>query len=246
MHTHTHMHNYFQVVVVNNPHVSRVLPDSVKEIGRALLYRGDIVEAVLEWENLKEKVIDRLMAQLGQECRHLCSLKFNSLLRKCTPKQLCDFNMDDLALEWQQQATLLHQFLLTASSSASAPNTTNIPPVCMAGSILLRARNIHMSAVQHLVGLLLFHGNASKQVCVHYYHFGWVHIHVIVLHDSSAYLILRVLASTDAHNNTCRQWYDWTNCKCVCQRKLLFRKWMSVHRGMMTWSSNGLHHKWSI
>ena len=102
------------MVVVNNPHVARVLPDSIKEIGKALLYRGYIVEAVLACEDLKEKLIDKIMAQLSEECKHLRSLKFYSLLKKCTPKQLCDFNMDDLALEWQREAPMLHQFLITA------------------------------------------------------------------------------------------------------------------------------------
>ena len=125
------------MVVVNNPHVSRVLPDSIKEIGKALLYRGDIVEAVLACEDLKEKLVDKIMAQLSEECKHLRSLKFYSLLKKCTPKQLCDFNMDDLALEWQREAPMLHRFLITASSSPCAPSTAQISSICMAGSILL-------------------------------------------------------------------------------------------------------------
>ena len=57
------------MVVDNNPHVPQLLPDSVKEIGRALLCRGDIVEAVLDCENLKEKAIDKIMAQLSEECK---------------------------------------------------------------------------------------------------------------------------------------------------------------------------------
>lgn len=39
---------FSQVVVANNPQMSRVLPDSIKEIGKALLCRSDIVEAVLK------------------------------------------------------------------------------------------------------------------------------------------------------------------------------------------------------
>jgi len=37
--------------------------------------------------------------------------------------------------------------------------------VCMAGAVLLRQRNVHMSALHHIVGLILFHGNISKLVC---------------------------------------------------------------------------------
>ena len=152
---------------MNNPHVSRILPSTIKEIGKALLHRSDIVEAVLKCADLKDKLIDKVMIQLSEECKHLCGTKFNSLLRKCSPSQLLEFNMEALMSEWQHDAPLLHRFLVTAASSGSAPTTDQIPPICMAGSILLRARNIHMSAFQHIVGLLLFHGNATKQVLLY-------------------------------------------------------------------------------
>lgn len=149
---------------MNNPGVFRVLPSTIKEIGKALLYRSDIVEAVLKCADLKEKLINKVMIQLNEECKHLCGTKFNSLLRKCSPPQLLEFSMQALMSEWQRDAPLLHQFLITAASSSSTSTTDQIPQICMAGSILLRARNIHMSAFQHIVGLLLFHGNATKQV----------------------------------------------------------------------------------
>lgn len=128
------------------------------------------MEAVLKCADIKEKLIDKMMTLLSEECKHLCSIKFNSLLRKCNPQQLLDFSMEDLVSEWKQEAPLLHQFLTTAASSTGAPTTDRTPPICMAGSILLRARNIHMSAFQHIVGLLLFHGNATKQVYLYIYH----------------------------------------------------------------------------
>ncbi len=149
---------------MNNPHVSRVLPDSIKEIGKALLYRSDIVDAVLKYDAIKEKLIARLMTLLSEECKHLCSTKFKSMLRKCNPQQLLDFSVESLMSEWQQDAPLLHRFLVTTASSTAAPTIDQTPPICMAGCILLRARNIDMSAFQHIVGLLLFHGNATKHV----------------------------------------------------------------------------------
>ena len=124
--------------------MSRVLPGTVKEIGKALLYRSDIVEAVLKNGDFKEKLIDKIMTRLSEECKHLCSMKLNSILRKCTPQQLFDFSMEGLISEWQQEAPLLHRFLITAAPSTSAPITDQIPPICMAGSILLRSRNIHV------------------------------------------------------------------------------------------------------
>ena len=129
--------------------------------------------------DFKDKLIDKVMAQLTEECKHLCSKNLNSILRKCSPQQLLD--LGDLMTEWQREAPLLHRFLVTAASSTSAPTTTQAPPICLAGSILLRTRNIHMSALQHIVGLLLFHGNATKQVCAQVaYH--TIHAHFTRLH----------------------------------------------------------------
>ena len=71
--------------------------------------------------------------------------------------------------ERQQDAPLLHRFLIAVASSTGAPTTDQIPPICMAGCVLLRARNIHMSAFQHIVGLLLFHGNSTKQMAILFY-----------------------------------------------------------------------------
>ncbi len=36
--------------------------------------------------------------------------------------------------------------------------------VYVAGATLLQQRNVHMSALHHIIGLILFNGNASKQV----------------------------------------------------------------------------------
>ena len=110
--------------------------------------------------------MDRLAATLDEECKHLCSLKFFSVLRKCTPEQLSSLCLTDLLDEWKREPPLLHRFLLTISCCKGVPSNDKIPPICMAGSILLRTRNIHMSAMQHYTGLLLFHGNATKQVCM--------------------------------------------------------------------------------
>ena len=84
---------------MNNPHVSRVLPGTIKEIGKALLYRSDIVEAVLKCADLKEKLIEKVMITLSEECKHLCGTKFNSLLRKCSLPQLLEFSMEAVMSE---------------------------------------------------------------------------------------------------------------------------------------------------
>ena len=39
-----------------------------------------------------------------------------------------------------------------------------IPPVCVAGAILLKVRNQNMSALQRIISMLLNAGHVSKQV----------------------------------------------------------------------------------
>lgn len=120
----------------------------------------------MDHEELKKEIVEAVMDKLKKECIHLCSIKFLSILRKCTPEKLRQFSWDQLLSEWRSEAPLFYQFLETTAMSSSKLNedVEQIPAVCLAGSILLRSRNIHMSAVQHILGLLLFHGNASKQV----------------------------------------------------------------------------------
>ena len=54
------------------------------------------MEAVLKCDDIKEKLIDKLMTLLSEECKHLCSMKFNSLLKKYNPQQLLDFGVENL------------------------------------------------------------------------------------------------------------------------------------------------------
>lgn len=74
----------------------------------------------------------------------------------------------------QKRSSNLFKFLLSVAApkrsrnKAKGVNTnTRYPSICTAGSILLRERNCMMSAVQHLVGVILFHGDVHKQVRVH-------------------------------------------------------------------------------
>ena len=76
------------------------------------------------------------------------------------------FSWDNLLAEWEKEAPLLHRILTSVAKPKRADTLTkeHIPSVCIAGSILMKSHNIHMSAVQHLIGLLLLHGGVIKQV----------------------------------------------------------------------------------
>ena len=46
------------------------------------------MEAVFKCADFRDKLIDKVMAQLTEECKHLCSKHFKSILRKCSLQQL--------------------------------------------------------------------------------------------------------------------------------------------------------------
>ncbi len=130
-----------------------------------------VVEAILRPGPPRDAVIKHiiLFQELYQQCTTLCQKKaFRSILRGLKPSELVSFSFDQLAKEWSCTAPLLFQFLTTvANVPLSKSNTVppeSLPSICAAGAVLLRQRNQHMSALHHIVGLILFHGNASKLV----------------------------------------------------------------------------------
>ena len=121
--------------------------------------------------SLKVPIIKALLLELSTQCQNLCRKKeFSSILRQLEPTQLTDFRFRDLLEKWKKVAPLLLQFLCAVANVAvledGLPPETAFPSLCTAGAILLKQRNLHMSAVHHIIGVILFHGNTSKQVCV--------------------------------------------------------------------------------
>ena len=82
------------------------------------------------------------------------------------PEQLLRFTFSQIIDKWATTAPLLLRFL-TTTANVSLESTSNL-----AGASLLRQqRIIHMSALHHIAGLILFHGNATKLVkCTYVYY----------------------------------------------------------------------------
>lgn len=148
---------------------SRVLPKKLHEVGKALLNHRDVVSAVLNSKDLYTDTVNRIMADMIKECVHREKKRFSSILRQTSPTNLQDFQWSNVLDEWKKEAPLLHRFLtaVAAPSSCGSLPIHVVPAVCVSGAILLRSRNIHMSAVHYLIGLILFHGNLSKTVSCH-------------------------------------------------------------------------------
>ena len=114
---------------------------------------------------MQDLVVKCLLELLHQQCVALCQKKeMSSVLRALQPQELISFSFHQLVDEWANIAPLLLKVLATAANVDPFDPACNITGICTAGAVLLRQRNVHMSALHHIAGLILFHGNASKLV----------------------------------------------------------------------------------
>ena len=164
-----------QVTVMYEKPVHRFMSTTLRPIALAL-YRGNwqsIAQSVMKCDALSHIVVDLVLKRLQAECEHLCSRSINSKLRQSTPHDLQSFNWMSICSELKQEAPLLFAMLTTAGAPPRPRNVhkgateeSRYPAICTAAAVLLKERCDFMSALQHLLGILLFHGNASKQVSI--------------------------------------------------------------------------------
>ena len=138
-----------------------------KHVVKSTRYRKPQYTArtLLKNAQLKDATIGEIGRVIQKECKNLCS-HFPSLsVFHTTPiKGLRDFGnwtkaMDDL----KHRAPVLTAVLVAAARS-SVNVSPPAPMICMAASILLKARSQKMCRRQILVSCLLYAGHASKKV----------------------------------------------------------------------------------
>lgn len=109
---------------------------------------------------LRDRLLDQILKQVHEE-----SETHNpSLLRALTPAKLSSFSFENIISEWESHAPLFLKFSYAVANVHASMRKQKYTGVCIAGAVLLRERNVHMSAVHHIAGLILFHGNATKLV----------------------------------------------------------------------------------
>ena len=153
--------------------VQHILSDTVRSIGLVLSKENfqAVANAVMKCSETAELVTDIVIRNLNAECEKLCSTSNKSILRMSAPEDLQKFDWNVLVCELKQKAPLFFAILMTVGAPPRPRNKrkgvtedTRYPGVCTAAAILLKEQCDNMSALQHLVGVILFHGNASKQV----------------------------------------------------------------------------------
>ena len=146
------------------------MPAHLNSLGIALCKpkaASSVSSAAFKSKTLRRALINRSCWELGKECRRL-EKKKKSVLKCTSLEDLKTFKWSKLTKEWQKEAPPLYKVLRTIAIPPrfSQKKIQCLKPViCSAGAMLLRSRNLRMSAIQHLVGLGLFLGRTRKKVC---------------------------------------------------------------------------------
>lgn len=122
---------------------------------------------------LFDVVVQELLDVVKKECKKLTSLKFSSILRKTSIKDLHNFKWMDVVEEWRMNAPTYLKFLESASSVSMEATTSITRPTShsktklyklpMAGAILLQARCPSMSAHMYRNAMVLCRGGAKRR-----------------------------------------------------------------------------------
>jgi len=124
--------------------------------------------AAFKCKALRRALINCACLELDKECRRL-EKKKKSVLKCTSLEDLKKFKWFKPTKEWQKEAPTLYKLVIRTIAIPPRFTQKKIqclrPVICSAGTMLLRSRNIGMSAVQHLVGLSLFLGRTRKKVC---------------------------------------------------------------------------------
>ena len=123
-------------------------------------------------QNLKPKIdMWDLQYVIDEECSKLCS-KNRTVFRTVSTTEFARFTFDVYERELKEIAPTLLTVLKAAAMSlntdykrTSAPTSSSSTCV-VTEAVLLKERNLHMTAIQHHLSLLLWHGNSSTMVAI--------------------------------------------------------------------------------
>ena len=107
--------------------------------------------------------MEEVCQSIKEESDLICKVKTQSVLQKTKPSELLTLQFTDIVDEWQEHAPTVLS-CLTAITGISKLQENNYSYLTLAGSVLLRSRNLKMTAVAYIIGLLLDYGGASDAI----------------------------------------------------------------------------------
>ena len=123
-----------------------------------------VASSAFNCEGLRHHIEELVASEISKECKNICSLKKPSSLRCVTKAAINEFSWTGVGKEFKERAPFFYR-LLQAGAGLGEKSEFH-PAVVNAESIILNTRDKAMSLVQHINGLLLKIGKASKKVLV--------------------------------------------------------------------------------
>ena len=105
------------------------------------------------------------------ECTELCSMKTPSVLRKSDSTSLIALENSAIVAELKERTPVTYRLLNTIIQSKEKDKDKTEPVIVSAAGVLMKGRNVHMSAWGYRNELGLKKSGVSKQVglCENYY-----------------------------------------------------------------------------
>ena len=137
--------------------VNKILEPPYEAIGKALVHGPPerIANAVVKCEPVINVIVKQVMHKVQREVNGLCSRKNPSILRRTAKDDLQKFSMKAMCHEWKEMAPTFYAFLMTVALSNGTQDSTWLPSVAVAGSILLKQRSRYMNATAVFLAILL-------------------------------------------------------------------------------------------
>ena len=152
------------MVTQGNVSLLATLDEKFAAIGKSLAWKR-FCKAVLNHPDLAKAMVREIGNLIHNECVSLVSSNDLSTLRKKSKSELSAFKWTDIASEWEMWAPTFLMLLAAAGDKQwhrkESITPKCIPALCMAGAVLMKTRNKHVSKVQCVISLVLNAGNIS-------------------------------------------------------------------------------------
>ena len=156
----------------DNSSILSTLDKATTAIGRALAtgHLPSLAEAIMDHEDLADKVLQLFLDKLESECARLSQHSLPlSPFRRIPTDEYATFEWKEIIENLSQKApTLFHVLSSIVAHSdrrnKKKVNTAHYPGLCMTVGVLLKERNREMCGVQSLISLILYSSHVDKQV----------------------------------------------------------------------------------
>ena len=125
---------------------------------------------VLSKPSVRQRVLNRVVQEIDDECMSVCRRQPVLVFRKITPLQMESFSWDCYIKELETKCPILYQILETVVSHSDRRNSqkkgeAHHPGICMVAAVLLKERNREMVGVQSLLSLVLPPSSQEREFC---------------------------------------------------------------------------------